>query len=110
MAFRLATSGLFSMRLARSGNMQLVALGLLETCGSGDESRRLAGSSTRRTPTMEWIRRVFWSEIRESHVGVALILCLLIMSAMSVALVWQAQIIANQRDAIRWLEQLKAGN
>ena len=59
---------------------------------------------------MEWIRRVFRSEIRESHVGVALILCLIIMSAMSVALVWQAQIIANQRDAIRWLEQLKAGN
>lgn len=59
---------------------------------------------------MEWIRRVFRSEIRESHVGVALILCLLIMSAMSVALVWQAQIIANQRDAIRWLEHLKAGN
>ena len=59
---------------------------------------------------MEWIRRVFRSEIRESHVGVALILCLIIMSAMSVALVWQAQIIANQRDAIRWLEQLKVGN
>lgn len=59
---------------------------------------------------MEWIRRVFRSEIRESHVGVALIVCLIIMSAMSVALVWQAQIIANQRDAIRWLEQLKAGN
>jgi len=59
---------------------------------------------------MEWIRRVFRSEIRESHIGVALILCLLIMSMMSVALVWQAQIIANQRDAIRWLEQLKAGN
>jgi len=59
---------------------------------------------------MEWIRRVFRSEIRESHIGVALIVCLIIMSAMSVALVWQAQIIANQRDAIRWLEQLKAGN
>jgi hypothetical protein len=59
---------------------------------------------------MEWIRRVFRSEIRESHIGVTLIFCLLIMSAMSVALVWQAQIIANQRDAIRWLEQLKAGN
>jgi hypothetical protein len=59
---------------------------------------------------MEWIRRVFRSEIRESHIGVALILCLIIMSAMSVALIWQAQIIANQRDAIRWLEQLKAGN
>ncbi|HKW32039.1 MAG TPA: hypothetical protein VJN92_03470 [Candidatus Acidoferrum sp.] len=59
---------------------------------------------------MEWIRRVFRSEIRESHVGIALIACLIVMSAMSVALVWQAQIIANQRDAIRWLEQLKAGN
>ncbi len=59
---------------------------------------------------MEWIRRVFRSEIRESHVAVALIFCLVIMSAMSVALVWQAQIIANQREAIRWLEQLKAGN
>lgn len=59
---------------------------------------------------MEWIRRVFRSEIRESHVGVALIVCLIVMSAMSIALVWQAQIIANQRDAIRWLEQLKAGN
>ncbi len=59
---------------------------------------------------MEWIRRVFRSEIRESHVGLALILCLLIMSVMSIALVWQAQIIANQRDAIRWLEQLKFSN
>ena len=59
---------------------------------------------------MEWIRRVFRSEIRESHIGIALILCLIIMSAMSVALVWQAQIIANQRDAIRWLVQLKTGN
>lgn len=59
---------------------------------------------------MEWIRRVFRSEIRESHVGMALIFCLLVMSAMSIALVWQAQIIANQRDAIRWLEQLKFSN
>jgi len=59
---------------------------------------------------MEWMRRVFRSEIRESNVGVALIVCLIVMSAMSIALVWQAQIIANQRDAIRWLEQLKAGN
>ncbi len=32
------------------------------------------------------------------------------MAAMSIALLWQAQIIANQRDAIRWLEQVKLGN
>ena len=50
---------------------------------------------------MEWLRRVLRSEIHESHVGIALIVCLLLMSAMSIALVWQAQIIANQRDAIR---------
>lgn len=59
---------------------------------------------------MEWIRRVLRSEIRESTVGLALIFCLLIMSVMSLALVWQAQIIANQRDVIRWLEQVKLGN
>jgi len=28
---------------------------------------------------------------------------------MSIALVWQAQIIANQRDVIRWLATLKLG-
>lgn len=59
---------------------------------------------------MEWMRRVLRSEIHESHVGIALILSLLLMSAMSIALVWQAQIFANQRDAIRWLEQVKRGN
>jgi hypothetical protein len=59
---------------------------------------------------MEWMRRVLRSEVHESHVGIPLILCLLVMSAMSIALVWQAQIIANQRDAIRWLEHVKLGN
>ena len=59
---------------------------------------------------MEWLRRVLRSEIHESHVGISLILCLLVMTAMSIALVWQAQIIANQRDAIRWLEHVKLGN
>jgi hypothetical protein len=58
---------------------------------------------------MEWIRRTFRSQIRESHVGMVLIFCLITMSAMSIALVWQAQIIANQRESIRWLEQLKFG-
>jgi len=31
------------------------------------------------------------------------------MSFMSIALVWQAQIIANQREAIQWLERFKFG-
>jgi hypothetical protein len=35
--------------------------------------------------------------------------CVVSMSFMSIALVWQAQIIANQREAIQWLERLKFG-
>jgi hypothetical protein len=59
---------------------------------------------------MEWLRRVLRIQIQESSLGLALIFCLLAMSVMSIALVWQAQIIANQREAIRWLEQLKLGS
>ncbi len=58
---------------------------------------------------MEWIRRTFRLQARESHLGLALVFCLLTLSAMSIALIWQAQIIANQREAIRWLVQLKLG-
>jgi len=58
---------------------------------------------------MQQIRRFLRIQIRESHLGLALIFCLLAMSAMSIALVWQAQIIANQRESIRWLEQVKFG-
>jgi hypothetical protein len=36
-----------------------------------------------------------------------LALCAFTMGLMSLALVWQAQIIAHQRDVIRWLETLK---
>jgi len=36
-------------------------------------------------------------------------LCVISMSFMSIALVWQAQIIANQREAIQWLERFKFG-
>jgi hypothetical protein len=32
------------------------------------------------------------------------------MSLMSIGLIWQAQIIASQRDAIRWLESMKLGS
>jgi len=31
------------------------------------------------------------------------------MSVMAVGLVWQAEIIADQREAIRWLETAKLG-
>jgi hypothetical protein len=45
----------------------------------------------------------------ESYKNVVLVLCVISLSALSIALVWQAQVIANQREAIQWLEKLKFG-
>jgi len=59
---------------------------------------------------MAWLVRVLRLPAEERHTNVALAFCLFIMSLMSVAIVWQAQIIASQREAIRWLETLKFGS
>lgn len=45
----------------------------------------------------------------ESQKGVVLIVCLLVMSAMCIGLIWQAQIISEQRENIKWLMSLKFG-
>jgi putative effector of murein hydrolase LrgA (UPF0299 family) len=58
---------------------------------------------------MAWLRRVFHLPVNESNIGLVLVFCVISMSFMSIALVWQAQIIANQREAIQWLERLKFG-
>jgi hypothetical protein len=58
---------------------------------------------------MAWFRRILRLPAQESNIGLVLIFCVVTMSLMSIALVWQAQIIANQREAIQWLEQLKFG-
>ena len=58
---------------------------------------------------MAWLRRILCLPAPESKVGLVLVFCVIGMSFMSIALVWQAQIIANQREAIQWLEQLKFG-
>ncbi len=55
---------------------------------------------------MAWLRRVLCLPARESTVGVVLVLSVLMMSFMSIALVWQTQIIMNQRESIQSLEQL----
>jgi len=57
---------------------------------------------------MAWFRRLRLPA-HESNVGLVLMFCVITMSFMSVALVWQAQIIASQREAIQWLERLKFG-
>jgi hypothetical protein len=58
---------------------------------------------------MAWLRRVLRLPAPESNLGLVLVFCVITMSFMSIALVWQAQIIANQREALQWLEQLKFG-
>ena len=58
---------------------------------------------------MAWFRRVLRLPAHESNVGLVLIFCVISMSFMSVALVWQAQIIASQREAIQWLQSFKFG-
>ncbi len=59
---------------------------------------------------MAWFRRVLRLPAQESNIGLVLVFCVITMSFMSIALVWQAQIISNQREAIQWLEQLKFGS
>jgi hypothetical protein len=58
---------------------------------------------------MAWIVRTLRLPAAESHTSLALVFCVLMMGLMSVAIVWQAQVIANQRDIIRFLETIKFG-
>lgn len=45
----------------------------------------------------------------ESQKSLVLVICILAMSIMCIGLVWQAQVIANQREDIKWLQDLKFG-
>lgn len=58
---------------------------------------------------MAWLVRTLRLPAQESYTNIALAVCVFIMGLLSVAVIWQAQIIANQRDAIRFLESLKFG-
>ena len=58
---------------------------------------------------MLWLARTLRLPTAESHTNLALVACVFIMGLLSVAILWQAQIIANQRDAIRFLETVKFG-
>lgn len=45
----------------------------------------------------------------EPQKNVVLVVCILMMSVMCIGLIWQAQIISNQREDIKWLQTLKFG-
>jgi hypothetical protein len=65
--------------------------------------------STGSSITMWWSRLKLNTSATESQKGIVLTVCLLVMSAMCVALIWQAQVISEQRDNIKWLQALKFG-
>jgi len=58
---------------------------------------------------MEWLVHKLRIPASASSMGILLTICIITMGLMSVALLWQAQIISNQREAIQWLETLKFG-
>jgi hypothetical protein len=58
---------------------------------------------------MEWIRRLSHVPATETQTGIVLGLCIFAMSVMSIVLVWQAQIIANQKAVIRMFESRFGG-
>jgi len=53
---------------------------------------------------MSWMRRVFHVPASETQTGLVLALCIFTMSIMSIALMWQAQVIAKQNAIIRMLQ------
>ncbi len=53
---------------------------------------------------MAWMRRAFGVPASETQMGLILALCIFSMSLMSIALVWQAQVIAKQHAVINMLE------
>jgi hypothetical protein len=56
---------------------------------------------------MSWLLRALRVPASESHMAFVLAVCAFAMGVMSLAIVWQAQVIAHQREVIRWLESLK---
>jgi hypothetical protein len=53
---------------------------------------------------MDWLRRLFHVPASETQTGIVLGLCIFAMSVMSIVLVWEAQVIAQQNAVIRMFE------
>ncbi|MGB8324058.1 MAG: hypothetical protein WCE52_13960 [Candidatus Acidiferrum sp.] len=53
---------------------------------------------------MTWMRRMMHVPASETQTGLVLALCIFTMSVMSIALVWQAQVIAKQNAVIHMMQ------
>jgi len=58
---------------------------------------------------MAWFKQLFKAPASETQMGLVLALCIFTMSVMSIALVWQAQVIARQNAVIHMLESKFGG-
>ncbi len=58
---------------------------------------------------MAWLRRAFHVPASETQMGLVIALCIFTMSVMSIALVWQAQVIAKQNAVIHLLQSKFGG-
>ena len=58
---------------------------------------------------MAFLRKFLQLPGNESSVSLLLSVSVVALGLMSIALAWQAEIIANQREVIRWLEAIKIG-
>jgi hypothetical protein len=58
---------------------------------------------------MNRLARLIRVPASESQKSFVIAVCVVAMSIMTIGLVWQAEIIATQREAIRWLETAKFG-
>ncbi|HKW57937.1 MAG TPA: hypothetical protein VJN42_11325 [Candidatus Acidoferrum sp.] len=58
---------------------------------------------------MSWLMQKLRVPASESMMGFMLTFCAISMALMSIALLWQAEIIANQRDIIRLLQAARFG-
>ncbi len=58
---------------------------------------------------MSCLRRAFHVPASETQMGLVIALCIFTMSVMSIALVWQAQVIAKQNAVIHMLESKFGG-
>ena len=58
---------------------------------------------------MTLIGRYFKIPASETQKTIIIAICVFMMSVMTIGLLWQAEIIANQREAIHWLQTAKFG-
>lgn len=58
---------------------------------------------------MAWLIRRLSVPASEPKIALVLAICAMTLGLMSVALVWQAQVIADQRETIQVLKQMKLG-